>query len=252
MSGFELFILLAGLLIGSGIDAAAARCGTGVSWLTPRSRCAACDKVLAWHELVPILSWLVQRGRCRACAAPIGYSAPLTEIAGALVALAAILLAPGDAGLLLLTACFGWLLLALAAIDLRTFLLPDPLNAGVVLLGGVMVVLYGGEAWPLHIAGALAGYGILWLMEVLYRRVRGIDGLGRGDAKLLGAIGMWVGIGGLAPVLLIASMSAILAILVQSAIKKMSVSGKSLIAFGPWIALGGYSVWLVAPLHVWA
>ena len=251
MSGFELFILMAGLLIGSGIDAAAARYGKGVSWLTPRSRCAGCGKMLAWSELVPLVSWLMLRGRCRACGAPIGYSAPLTEIAGALVALAAILLAPGDAGLLLLTACFGWLLLALAAIDLRTFLLPDPLNASVLLLGAVMVALYQSAAWPLHVAGALAGYGILWLMEVLYRRVRGIDGLGRGDAKLLGAIGMWVGIGGLAPVLLIASMSAILAILVQSAIKKVSVSGKSLIAFGPWIAFGGYCVWLLAPLHFW-
>ena len=245
MSGLELFIILAGLLIGSGIDAASVRYGTDTSWVTGRSRCMACGKPVAWIDMIPLLGWLVLRGRCRACDTPIGLASPITEIAGMLVGLTAVILTPGDAGLLILTAALGWLLLALAAIDFRTFLLPDGLNAAVLLLGAVMVALYRAGEWPWHVAGAVAGYGVLWLVETLYRRVRGMDGLGRGDAKLLGAVGMWVGIEGLAPVLLIASLTAILAVLVQSALRRESVSGKSLIAFGPWIALGGYCVWLL-------
>lgn len=246
MTSLELFLVLSGLLIGSGIDAAA-RYGTGTSWLMTRSRCAACAKVLAWHELIPLVSWAVRRGRCGACRAPIGYAPPLTEIAGALVGLTAVLLAPGDTGMLLLTAGFGWLLLALAAIDLRTFLLPDALNAAVLLLGILMVALYRRPDWPWHLAGAALGYGLLWTVETLYRRLRGFDGLGRGDAKLLGAIGMWVGATGIPPVLLAASLGAIIAVLVQALVRRQSVTGRSVIAFGPWIALGGYFIWIFPP-----
>lgn len=248
MTGIELFAVFSGFLIGSAIDAAADRFERSEPWLTRRSRCRACDCVLRWYELVPVISWLFLRARCRSCKAPIGLSAPMTEIAGALVALAAVVLSPADMAYgLVFSLAFGWLLLTLAAIDRRTFLLPDGLNAALLAVGAVMVAIVKPEDWPLHVAGAVVGYGLLWLVEIVYRRLRGIDGLGRGDAKLLGAIGGWVGLAGIAPVLLIASLSAILATLAMALARRQSVSGHTAIAFGPWIALGGYAVWLLPP-----
>ncbi|MFN3312446.1 MAG: prepilin peptidase [Hyphomonas sp.] len=248
MTGIELFAIFSGFLIGSAIDAAADRFERSEPWLTRRSRCRACDRGLRWYELVPVISWLVLRGRCRSCKGPIGLSAPVTEIAGALVALAAVLLTPADMPFGLgFSLALGWLLLALAAIDRRTFLLPDGLNAAVLAAGAVMVAVVKPEEWPLHVTGAVAGYGLLRMVEVVYRRLRGVDGLGRGDAKLLGAIGGWVGLAGIPPVLLIASLSAILATLATSLVRRQSVSGQTAIAFGPWIALGGYVVWLLPP-----
>jgi prepilin signal peptidase PulO-like enzyme (type II secretory pathway) len=94
-------------------------------------------------------------------------------------------------------------------------------------------------------AGAVTGFGLLWLVETGYRRMRGRDGLGRGDAKLLGALGAWVGAAGIAPVLLVASLSGIAAALVLSAHNSKALSGQTAIAFGPWIALGGYVIWLM-------
>jgi prepilin signal peptidase PulO-like enzyme (type II secretory pathway) len=242
MSLFEVFLILAGLLVGSAIDAAADRFAREQPWAGGRSRCGSCERQLKWYELVPVVSWLVLLGRCRTCRAPIGYAAPLTEIAGALVAAAAVFwAAPGE---LVFTVLFGWLLLTLAAIDLRTYLLPDPLNAAVLMLGAAMVVATRPDDWLLHGAGAAIGFGLLWLVETGYRRLRGRDGLGRGDAKLLGAIGAWVGAAGIAPVLLVASLSGISAALVLSARNSKALSGQTVIAFGPWIALGGFAIWL--------
>lgn len=246
MTVFGAFLILAGLLVGSAIDAAADRFAREEAWALPRSRCRACDRRLAWFDLIPIVSWSASRGRCRTCKGAIGWSAPATELAGALVAGAAIAFAPE--GTWLLTTLFGWLLLALAAIDFRTYLLPDGLNATVLGLGVLMVLLYRPDDWILHAAGAVFGFGLLWSVEVLYRHLRGRDGLGRGDAKLLGAIGIWVGAAGIPPVLLIASLSGIAAVLVLAARKTVELSGQSAIAFGPWIALGGYTVWLLQPV----
>ncbi|MBA3067965.1 MAG: prepilin peptidase [Hyphomonas sp.] len=242
MTSFELFLVLAGLLVGSAIDASADRFAHEESWVTGRSRCRACDRPLAWYELIPLISWVAARGRCRTCKSPIGWSVPVTELAGAGVAVAAVFWAPPDT--LTLTALLGWLLLALATIDLRTYLLPDALNAAVLALGAVMVALTRPAAWPIHVAGAVIGYGLLWIVEFAYRRLRGRDGLGRGDAKLLGALGIWVGATGIAPVLLLASLTGILAALSASVRRSAPLSATSAIAFGPWIALGGFAVWL--------
>lgn len=172
----------------------------------------------------------------------------LAALAGALVTVAGVLLEPGDPLRLCFTISFGWLLLALTLVDLRSYLLPDGLNLAVFLLGGLMVILFQKDAWAWHLAGAAAGFGVLWLVEVAYLRLRGLHGLGRGDAKLLGGIGLWVGLAGIPPVMLIASLGGILAALVSARLKRQSVTGQTMIAFGPWIALGGYIVWLFPQL----
>lgn len=185
--------------------------------------------------------------------APAAAPAPgprpdLAGIAGAAITAAAVLLSQDGPLLLCFTISFGWILLALALVDLRCYLLPDGLNLAVLLLGGVMVALFRQESWAWHLAGAATGFGLLWLAEITYLRLRGIQGLGRGDAKLLGAIGIWVGLTGIPPVLLIASLGAILAVLIRTRLQGQPLTGQSMIAFGPWIALGGYIVWLFPQL----
>jgi leader peptidase (prepilin peptidase) / N-methyltransferase len=108
-----------------------------------------------------------------------------------------------------------------------------------------MVFLVRREEWLMHAAGAVIGFSVLWAVETGYRQLRRRDGLGRGDAKLLGAIGMWVGAMGLPIVLLIASLSGIAAALIQSWRNAAPIGAATAIAFGPWIALGGFAVWLL-------
>lgn len=226
--------ILAGTLIHAGASAYARRRGGPAD--------AAAAGAAPWASLIPFAGWtvLLRHGMRE----PGRAAGPLTELAGAVIGLAAALAAPADPLATGLTALFGWLLLALAVIDLRTFLLPDILNLAVLCLGAIWLLALRPADWPLHVAGAAAGYGLLRLLEFFYRHVRGADGLGRGDAKLLGAIGLWVGIMALPFVLLIASLGGLAGALVQALIQRRKLTGRTEIAFGPWIALGGFLAWL--------
>ncbi len=166
----------------------------------------------------------------------------LAALAACLVAASAFFLSPP--GLLAFSLGLGGLLLALSLIDIRTLTLPDPLTAATVLLGILMVWLTRPDAWRPHLIGGLAGYGILVAVELGYRRVRGRDGLGRGDAKLLGALGVWTGWTGLAPIMLLASASALIGVLGLSLLGLRKLDADTPIPFGPFIALGGWIVWL--------
>ncbi|MAN46824.1 MAG: prepilin peptidase [Alphaproteobacteria bacterium] len=163
----------------------------------------------------------------------------------ALVAISAMAFAPPGI-LLWFSLGLGALLVALSMIDLRTLTLPDPLNLAVFALGALMVWQTRPDAWPHHLIGAFAGYTLLVMVEITYRRMRGRDGLGRGDAKLLGALGMWTGWAGLAPIMLVASVCGLLAVGILSLTGRRTFDSTSAIAFGPFIALGGWIVWLGA------
>lgn len=147
---------------------------------------------------------------------------------------------------ILFTALMGGLLTVLSVIDARRFLLPDALNAALALTGAVMVWRLVPSDWQAHAIGAAAGFLILLTVELAYKRLRGVDGLGRGDAKLLGAIGLWTGWIGLPSVLLIASAAGV------AFGGAMALRGKNMssapIPFGPFLAAGGFAIWLFGPL----
>lgn len=239
MTAYHLIPVLAGVLAGTIVHAGASAYVNRLK--APADPAAAPPAPRA--SLVPLAGWIIF---LRHGAGPAGRAAgPLTELAGGLIGLAAVLATPADPVLTGLTALFGWLLLALAVIDLRSFLLPDALNAAVLALGAIWLLAFRPVDWPLHVAGAASGYILLRLVEFFYRHVRRAAGLGRGDAKLLGAIGLWVGLAGLPGVLLIASLGGLAGALIQSLILRRELTGSTAVAFGPWIALGGFSVWLV-------
>lgn len=138
------------------------------------------------------------------------------------------------------------ILTALAIIDARTYRLPDVLTfplIGAGLLFGWLVR----HDWQAGLFGAAAGYGAFVLIEIAYRKIRGIDGLGRGDAKLLAAGGAWCGWAGLPFIVLIASGCGLIALLLPG-MAKFRESGK--LPFGPFLALGIAIVWISQGLAV--
>lgn len=232
-------------IVGSFLAAAAHRLPDDVRGLmVGRSRCDHCLQPLALRDLVPVLSWIALRGRCRHCGGTIDRSHPVIEVAAIGIALVAF--AAGDPALMPGTCLLGWWLLLLGAIDHRTGLLPDMLTLPLVLAGLLAALLEPvGPPWPDRAIGAAVGWLLLAGLAFAYRRLRGRDGLGLGDAKLLAAGGAWLGWQALPWVVLVGAGAALVAVLVAA---RGQVSRHTAIAFGPWLALGIWVMRLLGPL----
>ncbi len=240
-------LLLLAPLVGSFLGVLAMRLPEHRTVLMDRSRCDGCNTVLGARDLVPLASWLWLRGKCRHCRAAIGAFPVLME-SGALVVV--VCAAFFTAGLVLVATCIlGWLLLALAAADWRTYTLPDPLNAALTLAGLAATWFLNRDAMPDHVIAVLAGFAVFAALALLYRRLRGREGLGLGDAKLLGALGAWVSWQGLPSVVLYGAVLGLAATLIASlAGRKLSATTR--VPFGTFLALGGWLVWLLGPVLV--
>jgi leader peptidase (prepilin peptidase) / N-methyltransferase len=217
--------------------------GRPIGWA--RSICDSCGRTLGPRDLVPFLSYMLARGRCRFCGAAIGRFALAIELAALTVALWAASL---DSGLRLWGDCLlGWTLLALAWIDADYMILPDVLTLPLVLAGLAAAFLFDPENIFGHAAGAAAGYLLLRLVEILYRRLRGRDGLGEGDAKLFAASGAWIGWWGLGDVLLIAAVAG-LGLALADVARGRALAAHAAIPFGPCLAFATWLVWLYGPV----
>ena len=130
---------------------------------------------------------------------------------------------------------FG-LLLALSIIDLKTFRLPNFLTFSLIITGLLDAWFFSGN-FQNRVIGAVAGYLFFLVIELGYKSMRGQDGLGRGDAKLLAGGGAWTGWFGLPFIVLIGSVMGLVAALFPS------IRDKNRIPFGPFLALGIIIVW---------
>jgi leader peptidase (prepilin peptidase)/N-methyltransferase len=210
--------------------------GRGVVW--GRSECQACGHALGVADLVPLASFAALRGRCRWCGGAIGWFHPLVEFSALAVAVWAAL--AGARGALLWVSCaLGWTLLALGWIDARCQRLPDFLTLPLVLAGLAAAALLEPEALAGRAAGAAAGYLGFWALAWAFRRMRGREGLGMGDAKLLAAGGAWVGAWLLPDVLLLAAGSALI-----YALRRGRPDPAARVPFGPFLAVGIWIMWL--------
>jgi leader peptidase (prepilin peptidase)/N-methyltransferase len=203
---------LFGALVGSFLNVVIARVPAGESVVHPRSRCPRCKAAIAWYDNVPILSWLILRARCRGCGARISVRYPLVEAAGAALAFSAYHrhgISPAALAELAFTATS----MALALIDLDTWLLPNALTWPLIAVGLLASGLGVAPAGTLRLAvyGACLGGGAFWLVSWLGAKAFKKEALGLGDVWLLGAFGAWMGPGPLLPIVLLASVQGTIA-----------------------------------------
>ena len=180
-----------GLAVGSFLNVCIYRLPRKESLNWPGSHCTSCNRPLSWYENVPLVSWLVLHGRCRSCAAAISVMYPLVEAITGVVFVAAFLL-DGWTPLLAARLLFACAMIVLFAIDLRHRILPNVITLpGVV--AGLAFSLFLPPGWFSSLVGLLAGGGVLFLIGETYYRLRGIEGLGMGDVKMLAMIGAFLG-----------------------------------------------------------
>lgn len=205
----------------------------------PPSACPKCKHAIRWYENIPVISWLALKGKCSGCANPISFRYPFVEI----VTMLCSLLVAYHFGATLGTVAgliFTWILIALTGIDFDTQLLPDRLTFPLLGLGLAVNSQYFFTTPTLAIWGALLGFLSLWSVNFLFKLLRGYDGMGAGDFKLLAALGAWVGVMQLPMVILFSALAgSVIGLFFKIA------KGKSLpFAFGPYLAIAGWIAFL--------
>ncbi len=210
--------------------------GPAYNLVVPRSACPACGVRITALQNVPVVSWLVLKGRCAGCKAPISGRYPIVELLGGALAAAAIwhfgATPQGIAACGLL-----WALLALTMIDFDTQLLPDGITLPLLWAGLIVNLRSTFATLPDAVIGAVAGYLSLWTIYWVFKLIRGKEGMGYGDFKLLAALGAWLG-WQLLPVIVLLS-SVVGAVIGVTLIVFKGRDHSIPMAFGPFLAIAG-------------
>lgn len=222
-----------GLIVGSFLNVVAFRLPGRMSLAMPASHCPSCETPIKPYDNIPVLSWLILRGRCRSCSEPIAARYPLVEAATALLFAAVVAVHHADTAALVLGLVLVAFLVPIALIDIDHRIIPNRLTLPAAVLAVVLGTALdpGGEVERL-IAGA-AGATLLGLPALLNPK-----GMGLGDAKLVGVLGLYLGTA-VAPAVFVAFVVGTVLGIAIIMRKGMMQGRKTAIPFGPFLALGG-------------
>ena len=228
-------VFVFGAIVGSFLNVCIARLPERRSIVRPPSHCPRCETPIAWYDNIPVLSYLALRGRCRACAARISSIYPVVEVITGALAVALwwrLGATPAFGGYFVFAAA----LVTITFIDLDHRIIPD-----VISLPGIAVGLAVSFVSPLvtpldAFIGALAGGGVLLAIAVGYEAIRGHEGMGGGDIKLLAMIGAFLGWQSLFVTLMVASIVG--SIIGVAVMLRQGADAKLAIPFGPFLACG--------------
>lgn len=248
----DLYAALVGLVTGSYLNVVAHRLPRGQSTVLPRSRCPACGAPIRPLDNLPLLSWLLLRGRCRGCGARISPRYPLVEGVTGLLFVASMErfgLSPAAPA----AALFCALMIVLAVIDAEHYLLPDRITLPGIGAGILLQPFVGwaGGAWggvAGGVLGAALGAAVLLAPYWTWLLLRGEEGLGLGDVKMLAMIGAFLGWKG---VLVTLFLGAATGAVVGLAVVALGRGGmRSKLPFGVFLALGGVVALFAGPFLV--
>ncbi|MCS6893650.1 MAG: prepilin peptidase [Deltaproteobacteria bacterium] len=211
-----------------------------------RSRCPNCKKVLSWWELIPIISWLLLRGKCKSCNERISFRYPLIEFLTVFSAvLTYYLLGLSFEGLVLfIILC---VLILASSVDIECFILPDFLTVPLIVAGLIycFVLLttdyfaqkpFSQEVLD-SVFGGLVLPGVLTIFSWIFSKIKGKEGFGFGDIKLLSGLGFLLGFNANFFVLMVASVLAILNAVINKILGKGEIFGQYY-PFGPFLVAG--------------
>jgi leader peptidase (prepilin peptidase)/N-methyltransferase len=223
---------VAGLVAGSFFNVVIARLPRHESLLRPGSRCPHCGHPVRPYDNVPVVSWLILRGRCRDCGEPISARYPLVELVTAAL-FAAVVIDTGANEHVWLGLALVAALVPVAFIDLDHRIIPN----AIVLPGAVAAIAIVAATEPSelseHLIAGAAAAGFLLVAVLAYPR-----GMGMGDVKLAGMLGLYLG-RSVGPAMLVALLSGTIVGVVIIARKGAAEGRKTAVPFGPFLALGG-------------
>jgi leader peptidase (prepilin peptidase)/N-methyltransferase len=230
-----------GAAVGSFLNVCAYRLPLRQSVVHPRSRCTTCGRTLSWFDNLPIISWVALGGRCRTCRAPVSPLYPIVEAVTALVFVAGYLLY-GLTPLGIVRVAFACALIVLFVTDLQHQILPNAITLPGIAVG-FACSLFLPPGWRDSLIGIAIGGGVLYAIAEGYYRIRGHEGLGMGDVKLLAMIGAFLGWKLVLLTLVLASFSG--SVIGLAVIASSRGDMKHALPFGTFLAIGAVisTVW---------
>ncbi|NOR45006.1 MAG: hypothetical protein GQ534_05410 [Candidatus Delongbacteria bacterium] len=201
---YELFFsswyvyLMFGMIFGSFLNVVVYRVPNGLSIVSPPSACPKCGYVIKWYDNIPVLSWLFLRGKCRKCKLPISIEYPIIELITGLITLG-LFFYFGPSLKLIIYIPLAYTLLCITLVDFKTYSIPYGLNFTLLAIGsiGIIMNLFLADIlpidWMYSLLGALTGFGILFLIQLVGKIIYKQDAMGGGDLYLLGFSGLVLG-----------------------------------------------------------
>ncbi len=221
-----------GAVIGSFLNVVIHRLPLGQSLSVPRSHCPSCEQAIRPLDNVPVLSWLALRGRCRSCGERISARYPVVEIVTALAFAAVVLTRPTGAELWAFLP-FTAVLIAVAGIDLDHRIVPNKIVLPAALWALATAALLRADQLPELLISGAGAFAFLLLAALAYP-----SGMGMGDAKLAGVMGLYLG-SAIVPALFLAFVTGT-AVGLYTVAREGSAARKKAVPFAPFLALGGF------------
>ena len=221
--------------MGSFVNVLIYRIPRNINFVTLRSQCESCQSLIRWYQNVPVISFIILGGRCAYCRKNISWRHPLVEV---ITAMAACLLFPKYLNWqTLIYFCFFFTvfctLMAHFFIDLDFQILPDGINLYLALLFLTYSLFF--HSWGHWLWGGLLGFGIPFMVTWLFYKFMGKMGMGGGDIKLYGALGLYLGPHQIMMTLFLSSFLGSCIGLLLIMLKKMN--RQTPMPFGPFIII---------------
>ncbi len=235
-----IIVFIFGSIWGSFSNVCIHRIPDNISVITGRSHCPQCKKQINWHDNIPLLSFILLKARCSHCSAKINFKYFIVELFAALIFVFIFyLFGVTLTSLLFFILSIGFIIIFF--IDLKHFIIPNEITYPLMLVGflksfdpNLNVYLF--PNFINSLIGGFFGYILIWLIIFIYKKLRNIEGMGLGDAKLLSVIGFWFGWISIPFVIFFSSAVALISVIPDLIKKKKKLSSQ--IPFGPYLIIG--------------
>ena len=237
---FEIFtVFFIGLIFGSFANVCIARLPKDKTVIFGRSNCPTCKKKICWYDNIPLISFILLGGKCRQCNKKISVNYFFVELISGIFFILIYLYTNNYFDFVLINLILFFFLI-IFFIDLKHFIIPDILNFSLIFLGLLKNFIpiknlnfnYDIEQ---SIIGGVVGYLTIWIIIFVYKKLKNLDAMGLGDAKLMAAIGTFFGLKSIPLILFLSSIIALLIVLPSLINKTRKL--KAEIPFGPYILI---------------
>jgi leader peptidase (prepilin peptidase)/N-methyltransferase len=225
-----------GLCWGSFLNVCIHRLPRYQSVVHPRSRCPGCGQFISARDNIPLVSWILLRGACRGCGARISFRYPAVELLTGLLTLL-LVWQYGPTMECAARFLFCSAMLVLIFTDLDHQILPNPVTIPGTVVGFLFSLYPGGVSWVSSLIGLLLGWTAIVAVSRAYRRMRGVEGMGMGDAKMMALVGAFLGWPSVLLVLVLGSLLGSLAGVFLLATGRGGLQAK--LPFGTFLGIAG-------------